>query len=143
MLEEETGEMDKAELAVAKHKKGFNCCQAVVCSFAEEVGVGESLLYKMSEGFGGGMGTEKGVCGAMCGAAILSGLVHSDGNTEAAGQTKAVSTKAAGTMQEKFIEKAGRLICGEIKHGNNGEAVTLCDDCIRIAARLAQEELGL
>ena len=90
--------MDRAELASAKHRNGFNCCQAVVCVFADEVGIDESLLYKMGEGFGAGMGTTQGVCGAISGAAMLAGLVHSDGNTEQAGLTKAKTTRIAGIM---------------------------------------------
>ena len=48
--------MDRADLASAKHRNGFNCCQSVACVFADEVGIDESLLYKMGEGFGAGMG---------------------------------------------------------------------------------------
>ncbi len=135
--------MDRAELASLKHRNGFNCCQSVVCVFADEVGVDESLLYKIGEGFGAGMGTTQGVCGAISGAAMVAGLVHSDGNTERAGLTKAKTTRTAGIMQKKFIERAGALICKEIKTGNDGKAFTSCDDCIKIAVRLVEEELGL
>lgn len=135
--------MDKAELAAAKHREGYNCCQAVACAFADEVGIDESLLYRMGEGFGAGMGTAQGVCGAISGAAMLAGLVHSDGNTETAGQTKAKTTRAAGKMQKRFVEQAKALKCVDIKTGNNGKAFTSCDDCIKIAARLVEEELGL
>ena len=31
--------MDKKELAIAYHDKKFNCCQAVACAVAREVGV--------------------------------------------------------------------------------------------------------
>ena len=135
--------MDRADQASAKHRNGFNCCQSVACVFADEVGIDESLLYKMGEGFGAGMGTTQGVCGALSGAAMLAGLVHSDGNTEKAGLTKAKTTRTAGIMQKKFIEQAGALICKEIKTGNNGKAWTSCDDCIRIGVRVAEEVLGL
>ena len=135
--------MDRADIASAKHRNGYNCCQAVACTFAEEVGIDESLLYKMGEGFGAGMGTTQGVCGAISGAAMLAGLVHSDGNTDHAGQTKAKTTRAAGIMQKKFVEKAQRLICRDIKTGNDGKAFTSCPDCIRIAVGLVEEELGL
>ena len=87
--------MNRAELADEKHINGYNCCQAVACVFADEVGIDESLLYRMGEGFGAGMGTTQGVCGAISGAAMLAGLVYSDGNTEKAGQTKAKTTRAA------------------------------------------------
>ena len=134
---------EKSEMAVAKYRNGYNCCQAVACVFAEETGMDESLLYRMGEGFGGGMGTAQGVCGAISGAAMLAGLVHSDGNTEMAGQTKAKTTRAAGSMQRKFVEQAKALKCKDIKTGNDGKAFTSCPDCIRIAVRLVEEELGL
>ena len=46
-------------------------------------------------------------------------------------------------MQRRFAEEAKALICKEIKTGNNGKAFTSCDDCIRIAVKIAEEELGL
>jgi C_GCAxxG_C_C family probable redox protein len=103
----------------------------------------ESTLYKVCEGFGAGMGTAKGVCGAVSGAAIIAGLVKSDGDTEHAGQTKAATTKASGTIQRKFVEQAKRLYCIDIKTGNNGQMFTSCSDCIKIATRLTEEVLGL
>ena len=135
--------MDRKEIAVEKHKRGYNCCQAVACTFADEVGLDESLLYKMAEGFGAGMGTGMGVCGALIGAGMLAGLVHSDGNCDEAGQTKATTVRNSGQMQRIFIDKARRLYCKDIKRGNNGTAFTSCDDCIRIATEAVQEILGL
>ena len=143
LLCEEESAMDRAEIAAEKHGKGYNCCQAVVCTFADEVGVDESLLYRIGEGFGAGMGTAKGVCGAISGAAMVAGLVRSDGNTNEPGQTKAGTTRSAGNMQRKFTEEAKALICRDIKTGNNGAPFTSCNDCIRIAVRLVEEELGL
>lgn len=135
--------MERADIAERNHRNGYNCCQAVACAFADKVGVDESLIYKMGEGFGAGMGTTQGVCGAISGAAMIAGLVYSDGNTEMAGQTKAKTTRAAGIMQRKFVERAKALICKEIKTGNDGKPYTSCNDCIRIAAELVEEELGL
>lgn len=135
--------MTRTETAVAKYRNGYNCCQAVACTFADEVGMDEAVLYKLGEGFGGGMGTGQGVCGAISGAALLAGLVHSDGNIDHAGQTKAKTTRAAGIMQKKFMEKAKRLICRDIKTGNEGKAFTSCPDCISIAVEIVEEELGL
>ena len=147
--------MDRAERAAMLHREGYNCCQAVACVFADAVGTDEALLYKIGEGFGGGisasphmrevggMGTGKGVCGAVSGAAMIAGLVHSDGNINDPGNTKKFSTRAAGNIQRKFTEQAKRLYCLDIKTGNNGQMFTSCDDCIKIAVRLTEEELGL
>ena len=135
--------MNREDRAAMLHREGYNCCQAVACVFADAVGVDESLLYRVGEGFGAGMGTAKGVCGAVSGAAIIAGLVHSDGNISDPGNTKKVSTRAAGNIQRKFTEQAKRLYCIDIKTGNNGQMFTSCADCIRIAVRLTEEELGL
>ena len=35
---------------------GYNCCQAVICACCEEYGVKELDAFKMTEGFGAGMG---------------------------------------------------------------------------------------
>lgn len=134
---------ERAEKAVDRHARGYNCCQAVACTFADKLGMDESTLYKVCEGFGLGMGNAKGVCGAISGAAIVAGLLMSDGNTEAAGMTKAKTTRAAAAMQEKFVERAGALRCIDIKTGNNGRMFTSCDQCIWIATEIVEEELGL
>lgn len=130
--------MTKSEIAVEKHRKGYNCCQAVACAFAEELGMDERELYKVCEGFGGGMGTGLGVCGAMSGAAIAAGLVNSDGNIEHAGQTKAKSTRAAAQMQMEFLDRVGSLVCKEIKTSQK----TSCDECIAIAAEAVEKMLN-
>lgn len=135
--------MDRAERAAELHRGGYNCCQAVACVLADAVGADPALMYKVGEGFGAGMGTGRGVCGAISGAAMIAGLVHSDGDLENPGQTKARTMRSAGNMQRKFVEQAKALICKDIKTGNNGGPFTSCSDCIRIAVRLAEEELGL
>jgi len=135
--------MNRAERADELHRKGYNCCQSVACVFAEEAGLDEATMYKVSEGFGAGMGTAKGVCGAVSGAAIVAGMILSDGNIADPGKTKANTTKAAGMIQRKFTEEAKALICKEIKTGNNGVSFTSCSDCIKIAVRLTEEVLGL
>lgn len=135
--------MDRAERAEELHKRGYNCAQAAACVFAEEAGIDESLLYKITEGFGGGMGTGRGICGAVSGTAVIAGLLYSDGDTEHAGQTKMTTTRAAGQIQRKFTEQAQALICREIKTGNDGKPFTSCPDCIMIAVRAAEEVFGL
>ena len=39
-----------------KHTRGYNCAQIVLCSYAEELGIDEETLFRISEGFGAGMG---------------------------------------------------------------------------------------
>ena len=46
----------KVEKALELHGKGYNCAQAVACSFCEKFGVDQETMFKISEGFGFGMG---------------------------------------------------------------------------------------
>ena len=46
----------KADMAIAFHDKGYNCAQAVACSFCQEFGVAEEEMFRFAEGFGLGMG---------------------------------------------------------------------------------------
>ena len=47
----------KADMAIAFHDKGYNCAQAVACSFCQEFGVAEEEMFRIAEGFGLGMGS--------------------------------------------------------------------------------------
>ena len=133
--------MGKPEEAIEKFRKGYNCCQAVACTFAEEAGVDEAVLYKVCEGFGRGMGTAQGVCGAVSGAAILAGLANSNGDIANAGKTKKLSMQAAGSIQREFVQRVGALACKDIKTGDGVKPYASCADCIRIAAEIAQDKL--
>lgn len=135
--------MTKKEMAALRHESGYNCAQAVACSFAEEIGVDEAVLYKICEGFGGGLGCAKGQCGALSGAAVLAGLKNSDGDIEHPAQTKAATTRLSKQMLEIFADKAGAIICKDLKTGNDGKPITSCADCISIAVEAVEEVLAL
>ena len=131
--------MNRADEAARRHSAGYNCCQAVACAFADKIGVDEKTLYKLSEGFGLGMGNMNGVCGAFSGAAMIAGFASSGGDIENPGKTKAETYKKAAALQTEFAERVKRLVCRDIKKGNDGKAFTSCDDCVRIAAELLEE----
>ena len=68
--------------ALEYHKKGYNCAQAVACAYADLFGVDEKTAFRMTEGFGFGMGA-MGTCGAVSGMTFIAGLKNSDGNLDA------------------------------------------------------------
>ena len=134
--------MNRVEEADRRHKEGYNCAQAVACAFADLVGVDEETIYKLNEGFGFGMGNMNGVCGAFSGVAMILGLASSNGDIENAGKTKAATYKKVAAMQAEFTDRAKRLICRDIKKGNDGKPFTSCDDCVRIAAEILENYLS-
>ena len=46
--------MNKVEQALKYHKQGYNCSQAVLCSFCEQTGLSEETAFKVAEGLGFG-----------------------------------------------------------------------------------------
>ena len=81
----------RIEQAIARHHMGYNCAQAIVCTYADLFGIDEQTAYKMSEAFGFGMGMME-VCGALTGGLMLAGLQNSAG-VETPGSTKAATYK--------------------------------------------------
>ncbi|MDY5606772.1 MAG: C-GCAxxG-C-C family protein [Lentihominibacter sp.] len=130
---------EKAKLASAKHDRGYNCAQAVACSFAEELGIDERELFRMMEGFGFGMGCME-ICGAVSGMTAVAGLKESDGSLEAPA-TKKASYKASKKMVKEFEEKIGSIICKDIKGVETGKVLRSCDGCVRDAAEIAEKYL--
>ena len=72
----------RIEETIKKHDKGYNCAQAVACTYCDYVGVEEEVMFKMTEALGLGMGGMEGTCGAVTGACVLAGMKRSSGNLE-------------------------------------------------------------
>lgn len=130
----------RVEDAVSLNKKGYNCAQAVACTYADLVGADQTLLFKAAEAFGLGMGCMEGTCGALSGACLLTGLINSTGNLEhpnSKGSTSQLSAK----IITSFIEKNGAERCRDLKGIDTGKVLRSCPDCIRDAAGLVEEIL--
>jgi C_GCAxxG_C_C family probable redox protein len=67
------------ERALRLQQDGHNCAQAAACAFIQYLPIEENLLYRLSEGFGGGMGGYDGTCGAMSGCILAISLLRSGG----------------------------------------------------------------
>lgn len=134
--------MTKKELAITKHNKKYNCAQAVACSFSEEIGIDETILFKACEGFGLGMGCMECTCGALSGAITLAGFKNSDGNIDDPA-TKAATYRLSKQLVESFRSKTGSTICQELKGIETGKILRSCPNCIMDGVETVQEVLGL
>lgn len=134
--------MTKKELAIAYHDKGYNCAQAVICAFSEELGVSEEILFKAAEGFGLGMGCMNGTCGAVSGAVMAAGFKNSTGNFDGP-KSKLDTYKLSKQILESFEEKNGSVTCRELKGVDTGTVLRSCPGCIEDAVDLVNEVLGL
>lgn len=126
--------------AMELHEKGYNCAQAVVCSFCKDFGVEEEEMFRIAEGFGFGMGMME-MCGALSGMMMIMGLAGSVGNPEKGPITKGRTYKTVKNHVLKFKEKNGSYLCRELKGVDTGVVLCSCPQCIRDAVALTEEYL--
>ena len=118
----------------AKRKREMNCCQAVLVAFADRLGKSEDELLRLGSGFGSGMATMEGTCGALVGAIMVSSLLSPKG--EARGNSRAIMSQ--------FKELCGgATICRDLKGIGTGKVLCSCEDCVRNAVLSAGEALKI
>ncbi|NLK05949.1 MAG: C_GCAxxG_C_C family protein [Spirochaetales bacterium] len=132
-------DMHYVEKARQLRSKGYNCAQAVACSFSEVVGLDEQVLFSMMEGFGGGMGGHQATCGALSGAVAIAGLVTSKGSVE--GQTKALTYAKSKALVQAFEARCKSLVCKDLLGEETGVELHSCELCVEDAVLLVQEML--
>lgn len=131
--------MTKVEKAVRLHDKGYNCAQAVVCAFADELGLDEQTAYKMSEAFGLGVGQME-ICGAVAGACMIAGMNNS-GGLENIGKTKGETYKINRAIADEFKQMNKSVICRELKGVETGTLLRSCTGCIEDAVKIVEKYL--
>lgn len=129
----------RLEKTLEKHKKGYNCAQAVACTYCDLAGIDEELMFKLTEGFGAGMGSMECTCGAVTGAIALAGMKNSKGcdTPTSKGGTYQISKE----ILKKFEEMNGSVICKELKGIDTKKVLRSCDGCIQDAAKIVEEIL--
>ena len=105
--------MDHGALSKEMFCKGYNCAQAVVAAFHEELGITESEAARLSSSFGGGMGRMRETCGAVSGMLLVAGLLWGY-DTPGDDEAKAAHYRLGQEMAAKFRERTGSLICREL-----------------------------
>lgn len=123
-----------------RHRRGYNCAQAVACTYADLVGVDEPTLFRMTEGLGLGMGGMEGTCGALSGACVLAGLVSSGGDLQDP-STKGATYALSRTLVNAFLARNGATRCEDLKGVETGAVLRSCPLCIADAAGFVEEFL--
>ena len=121
----------RKQIAVEKKHCGFNCAQAVLCTYADIAGIDEETAIRLAAPFGAGMGNTEGTCGAITGAGLVLGLV-----------SKGPSTKQMRQIMNKFQERNGATQCKLLKGVGTGKVLRECSDCVADAAEFLEEQIG-
>lgn len=132
----------RVQEAVKRKIEGYNCAQAVLCTYADVAGMDEQTAYKVSEAFGTGMGGMQHTCGAASAAFMLVGLVNSDG-VLGSKQTRSDTYAMVRTMAKEFEETNAHLMCHDIilDVDDTGKRKHPCVDCVACGAQLIEKYL--
>ncbi|OGP86986.1 MAG: hypothetical protein A2031_10275 [Deltaproteobacteria bacterium RBG_19FT_COMBO_43_11] len=105
--------MSKSEKAAGYMKIGYNCAQAIVKTYAGDVGMSEEEGVKMASVLGGGIGRTGHVCGAVSGAALIIGMKFgSTDNTSLESKDKAYQKSKE--LLERFAAENKSILCKDI-----------------------------
>ena len=113
-------------------KREMNCCQAVARAFADTLALDEATIMNLASGFGSGMGTMEGTCGALVGAIMVAGLRSQGKGTPA----------LARTILPRYKELCGATACRDLKGIGTGKVLCSCDNCVRNAVLAVEEALA-
>ena len=112
--------MTKGDIAKQIFLSGVNCSSSVVLAFKNELNMEQSVLEKLSIGFGGGFGRQRLVCGAVSGMTMVLSYLLSDGKNKA--DIYAVINEGC----KRFKAEAGTVVCAELLNGivkNDGSVI--------------------
>ena len=106
---------EKTEKAKELFKQGYNCSQAVLGVFCEELGLDFDTAIKIASSFGGGMGRMREVCGTVSGMFMAAGLAFASSSDSAS--EKGEHYKRIQELAKRFKDKNGSIICRELLQG--------------------------
>lgn len=112
----------------------YNCCQAVICAYCDEYGIDDQEIFKLTEGFGLGMGGLKDTCGAVTGMFMAIGMHHSAGDKQDPRKTKMETYEAIRTAAAEFERAKSSIYCEDLKR----EKVS-CQECVEFAAEYVEK----
>jgi C_GCAxxG_C_C family probable redox protein len=104
--------MDSPDKAMAWHRLGYNCAQAVICALSGSLGIDERTVKLMASGFGGGMGREQLTCGAVAGAVMAVGCRWFDPDDVAASKERVYARTRE--VLRRFRQQHGSVSCREL-----------------------------
>ena len=135
-------------------RQGYNCAQAVLLAFCDELDMDKETAARLASSFGGGIGRMREVCGAVSGMCMVAGLCKGYSRSDDIGGKKrhyALIQK----MVNEFKEKNSSFICRELLGLSDGASAPTpsprteqyyrkrpCAELVGIAAEIAARELG-
>jgi C_GCAxxG_C_C family probable redox protein len=108
----------RSDVAVKKFLAGYNCAQAVLYAFCDELRFDQDMALKLACGFGAGMARRQEVCGAIAGGILAIGLKHGRGEGQDRAPTEETYRKVRELMYQ-FESRLGTCSCRTLLMGCN------------------------
>lgn len=127
--------------AKRRHREGYNCAQAVACTYSGLLGMDEKTAFRASEAYGLGISKRFETCGSVCAMMLLAGLKNSDGNLQKPA-SKLATFELGGAMAKKFEEWNSSCTCSVLR-GSDGKTdrIRSCRGCVADCARIVEDFL--
>ena len=93
---------------------GCNCAQAVLVAFNDLTGLDADLAKKISCGFGGGVGRQREICGAVSGMIMAADLLYGYMDPGQEDIHKKAHYQLVQALCARFREETGSIICRDI-----------------------------
>lgn len=142
--------MAKSEISVSRFLSGFNCSQAILCTYGTEYGIHFDTAVKISCGCAG-----VPECGAVSAANMVLGLHFASEDPNDRGK-KEYAYKKAAEFNERFKGRFGTTLCdklldsmhlsGESQVVNSGSIslnLEYCSKIVKTAAEFLEEMLAV
>jgi C_GCAxxG_C_C family probable redox protein len=106
-------ELSRSEEARRGFERGLICAQAVLSTYAEQLGLEKALALKIACGFGAGIGRMGKTCGAVTGAVMVIGLRHGQVNLADA-ESREDTYRSVKEFIDRFTVLHGSVECKEL-----------------------------
>ena len=105
--------MTHREKAMNNFLEGYNCAQAIMVAYCEELGLDKDIAAMMACSFGGGMGRLREVCGAVSGMFLVAGIKkgYSDPKDK---EAKKKHYELVQLLAKEFKNIHGSIVCREL-----------------------------
>ncbi|MFX1559856.1 MAG: C-GCAxxG-C-C family protein [Promethearchaeota archaeon] len=104
---------DTLKQAMRYFSADYNCSQSVLKSVLEGRGMDFDEIFNLAAGFGGGVGLQGNICGAVSGAVAALGVINGKKFKEAK-KHKAATYELVEKFMKMFEEKNGSIICDNL-----------------------------
>ena len=104
---------DAVKLSIKYFSTDYNCSQSVMKAVLESKGLDFDEIFHLAAGFGGGVGLQGHICGAVSGAVAALGVINGKKYDDAV-KHKEATYESSERFMRLFKEKNGSIICDDL-----------------------------